>query len=115
MGVYGPKLWVTFLGFYIIPICSQRLTFSSPKILDKYVIRSALTGWGSVWEGFVAKATHRPQSSSFWGLPYRILNMNPQKELLWGLWVVRHFGTRDAEIKRSKISGSAAGILSLAA
>ena len=31
--------------------------------------------------------THRPQSSSFWGLPYRILNMNSQKELLWGLWV----------------------------
>ena len=23
--------------------------------------------------------THRPQSSSFWGLPYRILTMNPQK------------------------------------
>ena len=28
--------------------------------------------------------THRPQSSSFWGLPYRILNMNPKKELPWG-------------------------------
>ena len=33
-------------------------------------------------------STQRPQSSSFLGLPYRILNMNPQKELLWGLWVV---------------------------
>ena len=31
--------------------------------------------------------THRPHSSSFLGLPYRILSMNPQKELLWGLWV----------------------------
>ena len=31
--------------------------------------------------------THRPQSSSFLGLPYRILNMNLKKELLWGLWV----------------------------
>ena len=31
--------------------------------------------------------TYRPQSSSFLGLPYRILNMNPKKELLWGLWV----------------------------
>ena len=31
--------------------------------------------------------THRPQSSSFLGVPYRILNMNPQKELLWGPWV----------------------------
>ena len=34
--------------------------------------------------------THRPQSSSFWGLPYRILNIKPKKELLWGLWVVVH-------------------------
>ena len=32
-------------------------------------------------------ATHRPQSSSFLGFPYRILNMNPKKELLWGLWL----------------------------
>ena len=32
--------------------------------------------------------SHRPQSSSFLGFPYRILNMNPKKELLWGLWVV---------------------------
>ena len=32
-------------------------------------------------------ATHRPHSGSFLGLPYRILNMNPKKELLWGLWV----------------------------
>ena len=36
----------------------------------------------------------RPQSSSVLGLPYRILNMNPQKELLWGLWVSqRSIGT----------------------
>ena len=32
--------------------------------------------------------THRPQSSSFLGLPYRILNMNPKNELLWSLWVI---------------------------
>ena len=31
--------------------------------------------------------THRPQSNSFLGLPYRILNMNLKKQLLWGLWV----------------------------
>ena len=30
--------------------------------------------------------THRPLSSSFWGLPYRILNINHRKELLRGLW-----------------------------
>ena len=29
----------------------------------------------------------RPLSSSFLGLPYRIRNMNPKKELLRGLWV----------------------------
>ena len=32
-------------------------------------------------------ACHRPQSSSFLGLPYRILNMNPQKGTTLGLWV----------------------------
>ena len=31
--------------------------------------------------------THRLHSSSFLGLPYRILNMNRKKELLWSLWV----------------------------
>ena len=31
--------------------------------------------------------THRPLSSSFLGLPYRILNTNHTKELLRGLWV----------------------------
>ena len=29
--------------------------------------------------------THRLHSSSFWGLPYTILYMNPKKELLWSL------------------------------
>ena len=33
----------------------------------------------------------RPQSSSFLGVPYRTLNMNPKKELLWGPWIsLRH-------------------------
>ena len=31
---------------------------------------------------------HRPLSSSFLGLPCRILNINHPKELLRGLWVV---------------------------
>ena len=35
-----------------------------------------------------AGLTHRTLSSSFLGLPYRILNMNHKKELLRGLWVV---------------------------
>ena len=31
---------------------------------------------------------HRPLSSSFLRLPYRVLNINHKKELLRGLWVV---------------------------
>ena len=31
------------------------------------------------------ETTHRLHSSSFSGLPYRILNRNPKKELLWSL------------------------------
>ena len=38
----------------------------------------------TVVQGF---STHRPLSSSFLGLPYRILNMNHKKELLRRLWV----------------------------
>ena len=33
------------------------------------------------------RPTHRPLSSSFLGLPYRILNINHKEELLRGLWV----------------------------
>ena len=33
------------------------------------------------------RPTHRPLSSSFLGLLYRILNINHKKELLRGLWV----------------------------
>ena len=32
--------------------------------------------------------THRPLSSSFLGLPYKILNINHQEELLRGPWVI---------------------------
>ena len=35
----------------------------------------------------VGDSTHRLHSSSFLGAPYRILNMNHKKELLWSLWV----------------------------
>ena len=33
------------------------------------------------------RVTHRPLSSSFLGLPYRILHILHKKELLRGLWV----------------------------
>ena len=32
--------------------------------------------------------TYRLHSSSFLGIPYRILTMNPKNELQWSLWVV---------------------------
>ena len=42
------------------------------------------------------KHTQRLHSSSFLGLPYRILYMNPKKELLWSPWVliqpINHYG-----------------------
>ena len=39
--------------------------------------------------------THRPLSSSIWGLPYRILKIQAtQKELLRGLWVEGLKGTQ---------------------
>ena len=43
---------------------------------------------------------HRLHSSSFWGLPYRIRNMNPQKELQRSLQVY----ARIAHLTMSKIS-----------
>ena len=41
-----------------------------------------------VYKISVHAIAHRPQSSSFLGLPYRILHMNPKKAPLWGLWVI---------------------------
>ena len=37
--------------------------------------------------GTLVPTTHRLHSSSFLGLPYRILNMNIKQELQWSLWV----------------------------
>ena len=39
-----------------------------------------------VW-GLGFTHSHRPLSSSFLGLPHRILNINHKEELLRGLWV----------------------------
>ena len=44
------------------------------------------------------RSTHRPLSSSFLGLPYRILSINHEKELLRGLWV--SVGTRNSDFGR---------------
>ena len=41
----------------------------------------------SVSDPWELEHTHSPLSSSFLGLPYRILNINHKKELLRGLWV----------------------------
>ena len=37
-------------------------------------------------EALEPEPTHSLHSSSFLGLPYRILNTNHRKELLWSLW-----------------------------
>ena len=49
---------------------------------------------------FFVVATQRPLSSSFWGLPYRILNIDHNKELLRGLWLRE--GLRAIDILPSK-------------
>ena len=65
---------------------SERAKSSSRIARKAGVQRSDLTT--QIPKRFLLLAfTHRPQSSSFLGLPYIILNMNPKKELLWGLWV----------------------------
>ena len=49
-------------------------------------------------------STQRPRSTSFWGLPYRILYMNPEKELLWGLWVeARNLDHHSPHALKSKV------------
>ena len=63
----------------------------------------------SVFGSYRGKLTHRPQSSSFLGLPYRVLNMNPQKELLWGLWVEKTLQQR-LRVDRLGVSDRVSGL-----
>ena len=60
-----------------------------PCILNAQSGRGALgLSRAGRWEvGGGVEYTHRLLSSSFLGLPYRILNMNHKKELLRSLWV----------------------------
>ena len=46
-----------------------------------------ILGYALKWFYGVLAASHRPLSSSFLGLLYRILNTNHKEELLRGLWV----------------------------
>ena len=48
--------------------------------------RTATEAFSGTW-AVIGVPTHRPLSSSFLGLPYRILNINHNKEPLRGLWV----------------------------
>ena len=48
---------------------------------------SPATRKGYISYGRCLNLTHRLLSSSFWGLPYRILNKNHKNELLRSLWV----------------------------
>ena len=68
------------------PVLTQRVFVSfvtssgkrKPPFGDLVLLRFRVSGLG---------ITHRSLSSSFWGLPDRILNVNHNKELLRGLWV----------------------------
>ena len=73
------------LGFRGLGFRVQRLqVLESSGFLSTGVLFNGLMGLSS--QGY-EQGTHRPLSSSFWGLPYRILNIDHKKELLRGLWV----------------------------
>ena len=61
------------------------------RVLGSLRLEGGLRGFARVVAGFyrLVEGTHRLLSSSFLGLPYRILNMNPKKELLRSLWVIQ--------------------------
>ena len=61
--------------------------------------QAAATSQAGVLDGQVRprakpQQTHRLRSSSFLGLPYRILNMNQEKELLRSLWEAHSYRCR---------------------
>ena len=49
-------------------------------------------------------SSHRPLSSSFLGLLYRLLNINHKKELRRGLWVAPCFGDMMFPLLRTLLS-----------
>ena len=61
--------------------------FTSAIALLLLFFRILAAAWGPNLPTAPGGLTHRPLSSSFLGLPYRILNINHKKELLRGLWV----------------------------
>ena len=65
-------------------------------------------------EALDVTSTHRLLSSSFLGLPYRILNINNEKELLRSLWVVLQYFARIAPLtscllKKARFFGCSLG------
>ena len=84
--------WSLQLSFFGCVLCTPPRTASSgpmiphskqtPNSSSPEVKTSTLTV-----RKMALNRTQRPQSSSFWGLPYRMRHINPQKELLWGLRV----------------------------
>ena len=53
-------------------------------ITGMFVGMVLLPGWSETKD---VCCTHRLHGSSFWGLPYRVLDLNHKMELLWSLWV----------------------------
>ena len=58
---------------------AEQMSYSCKCVLQCNPV--AVGGWRTVSRLAPQHLTHRPYSSSFWRLPYRILNMNPKKEL----------------------------------
>ena len=67
----------------------------SRRVLNTYAVARMISVAGitiMAWAGITHVITHRLLSSSFLWFIFRILEGNPQKELLRSLWVIRYFG-----------------------
>ena len=84
------------------PTCRRKHVCSETSMMREQLGFGLRTPWAHA-----PHSTHRPHSSSFLGLPYRVLNMNPKKELLWGLWV----GARTADAQGYNTLQHPSGIL----
>ena len=69
------------LGFPLSPDANRALRLDVEGSVSSLPIGPKVVPF---WDSLIE--FYRPQSSSFLGFRYRILNMNPKKELLWGQW-----------------------------
>ena len=80
--IRSPQIvWVIILAPVLLPNELMHDVFHGSST------ETALIKWGRPLVSSTAVVTRRPLSSSFLGLPYRILNIDHKKEPLRGLWV----------------------------